>query len=328
MTEIKRATKQQEPIDSRYAFTDGQSQAITIILNIGSGADTKQQIRQTIEETLNASGHAFNIIEISPQDDFFKLCESAVIHAKNTGGLVAAAGGDGTVNTVAALCCEHDVAMGVIPLGTFNYFSRGLGIPDDPGIAAQVLVQGEVSKVTVGYVNDHLFVNNASFGLYTRIIRQREEDKSRFGRFRVVALISAVRALLHGQKPFAIKVASHESQQIRRTSMVFVGNNTFQLQNLDLEIANCTREDRLAVVILKPTTRIAMAWLLLRGVFKNLNADSSLEMFCTDSLDVETKRKQIGIVVDGELIQCQTPLTFRIEPQALKVMVPSREAGE
>lgn len=328
MTEMQRAASRQDPIGTRCDITRNQLRPITIILNIGSGADTKQQIRQKIDEALTSSGHAVKIIEVTPQDDFFAVCERAVTHAKLTDGLVAAAGGDGTVNTVAALCCKHDVPVGVIPLGTFNYFSRGLGIPDDPGAAAKVLAGGKISKVTIGYVNDHLFLNNASFGLYTRIIRQREEDKSRFGRFRVVALLSAVRALLRGQRPFAIKIAAQESHQLRRTSMVFVGNNTFQLENLDLEIAHCTREDRLAVVILKPTTRIAMARLLLRGALKNLNDDSQLEMFCTDTIDVETKRRKIDVVVDGELIQCHTPLSFRVARRALKVMVPSKESGE
>jgi diacylglycerol kinase family enzyme len=328
MTGMQHAASQRDPDGARYDIARSQPRTVTIILNSGSGADAKQQIRQKIDEALTPSGHTVKIIEVSPRDNFFAVCERAVTQAKLTGGLVAAAGGDGTVNTVAALCCKHDVPMGVIPLGTFNYFSRGLGIPDDPAAAAKVLVDGKISKVTVGYINDHLFLNNASFGLYTRIIRQREEDKSRFGRFRIVALLSAVRALLRGQKPFAIKIAAQESYQLRRTSMVFVGNNTFQLENLELDIADCTRADRLAVVILKPASRIVMARLLLRGAFKNLNGDSHLEMFCTDMIDVESKRRKVDVVVDGELIQCRTPLSFRVARHALKVMVPLQESGE
>jgi diacylglycerol kinase family enzyme len=301
---------------------------ITVILNIGSGSDVKQQIRQEITEVLTAAGHAFEIIDIPPIGDFAALCEPLVIKARRHGGMVVAAGGDGTVNTVSALCHKHDVLLGIIPLGTFNYFSRELKLPGEPAEAAKVLVTGKVRSVTVGEVNGRLFLNNASFGLYTSIIRQREQDKSRFGRFRIVALVSAILTMMRNQKPFAIKLIVEGNPQLRRTSMVFIGNNTLQLKNLELEVAQCAKEDRLAVVVMKPASRLTTVGLLLRGVLKNLNNDSRLEMFCTDSFSVESKRRKIDIVIDGEVIQCRTPLLFQVRRGALKVMVPAQEADK
>ena len=107
--------------------------------------------------------------------------------------------------------------------------------------------------------------------------------------------------------------------------MVFVGNNTFQLNNMDLQIAHCTRADKLAVIVLKPTTRFEMARLLVLGALGKLHDETRLEMFGTDSLVVASKRKKIDVVVDGEVIQCQTPLIFRIEHNALRVVVPRQE---
>jgi diacylglycerol kinase family enzyme len=45
--------------------------------------------------------------------------------------LLVAAGGDGTVSTVANVAAEHGVALGVLPLGTLNHFARDAGIPGD-----------------------------------------------------------------------------------------------------------------------------------------------------------------------------------------------------
>ena len=182
--------------------------SITIILNPRSGVNEKELICQQITDTL---GEIHKVITLMPSDDFYGICEQAVLEAKRTDGVVVVAGGDGTVNLVAGLCCKHGVVMSIIPLGTFNYFARELMIPLDVNAAAQLLLNGQINRVRVGHVNQHLFLNNASFGLYTRIIRNREADKSRFGRFRLVAVLSAIATFLRGQL-------------LRRRSMVLSGS--------------------------------------------------------------------------------------------------------
>ncbi|MDO9179827.1 MAG: diacylglycerol kinase family protein [Agitococcus sp.] len=299
--------------------------SMIIILNSSSGVNHTDRIRQQIMDALGSLQNKATVITLMPDNDFYGMCEQAVLQAQRTKCLLVVAGGDGTVNLVAGLCCKYGVVMGIIPLGTFNYFAREHIIPLDVAAAAQLLLEGQIRPITVGYVNQHLFLNNASFGLYTRIIRNREADKSRFGRFRLVAVLSAVATLLRGQRPFAIKATVNGVQQLYRTAMVFVGNNTFQLNNMDLHIAQFAREDRLAVLVLKPTTRIEMALLVVRGALGKLNDETRLEMFGADSLVVESKRRKIDLVVDGEVVQCHTPLSFRTARDALWVVVPKQE---
>jgi diacylglycerol kinase family enzyme len=322
MTDIRHTAAQATASDDPAIPAGRPGRPITIILNSGSGSGEKKKVRQQIMQALAHADPPVTLIEVKPAVDFLAACERAVLQAKQSGGLVAAAGGDGTVNMVAGLCCKHDVPLGVIPLGTFNYFSRGLNIPGEPEQAAKLLLGGRLRTVPVGFVNDRLFLNNASFGLYTRIIREREQDKSRFGRFRIVALLSGIATVLRGQRPFAVKIVTDDGPQLRRTSMIFVGNNTLQLNNLDLEVARCTDQGKLAVVVLKPTSRIEIARLLLRGLLRSLNDDTRLEMFCADAFDVESKRRKIDVVVDGEVIQCRTPLRFHTARDELKVVVP------
>ena len=94
---------------------------------------------------------------------------------------------------------------------------------------------------------------------------------------------------------------------------------------MDLHIAQCAREDRLAVLVLKPTTRIEMALLVVRGALGKLNDETRLEMFGADSLVVESKRRKIDLVVDGEVVQCHTPLSFRTARDALWVVATKKE---
>ena len=70
--------------------------------------------------------------------------------------IVVAAGGDGTINAVAQAALGRDCTFGVLPKGTFNYFSRTHGIPADTGEGMKVVLQGSAQPVQVGLVNNHL----------------------------------------------------------------------------------------------------------------------------------------------------------------------------
>src|SRR5262245_46672517 len=63
----------------------------------------------------------------------------------------AVAGGDGTVESVAAAMVGTSLPLGVIPAGTFNNFARSLNLPLDPIEACQVIVAGDARPVDVGF---------------------------------------------------------------------------------------------------------------------------------------------------------------------------------
>ncbi|MEY4953200.1 MAG: hypothetical protein RL299_1624, partial [Pseudomonadota bacterium] len=88
--------------------------------------------------------------------------------------VVVAGGGDGTQNAVASVLVGTDVAMGVLPMGTLNHFAKDMGIPLDIDQAVETVITGQTTRIDVGKVNDRIFLNNASLGLYPRIVRERE----------------------------------------------------------------------------------------------------------------------------------------------------------
>lgn len=308
---------------SQQSFTKRPQTLISVILNAGAGGTDPQAFRRQVEQELSLPGVAYDIVEVKPGTDFLEIGRQTVLRAKQAGGIVVAAGGDGTINTVAGLCCDLGVTMGVIPAGTFNYFARDLGIPSEPAAAARLLLTGKTEQVSVGYVNGRIFLNNASFGLYSKLIRNREDHKAKFGRFRLVAVYSAVISLLRGVRPFMVRLHVGNEMLLRRTTMVFVSNNALQIAKLDAKIAETTPEDGMAVFVLRPTSRIDMLRLLLRGAFRQLADDPYLETFCTDAFDTETNKPYVDVVVDGEIVRCKAPLSFRVAPRALGVIVPA-----
>jgi diacylglycerol kinase family enzyme len=299
-----------------------QRQPIILLLNTGSGSCEKNEARQRIVETIEAAGREVTVIELAPPARIPALIEEAAVLAKARGAILVAAGGDGTLNTVAKECCLHQLTMGMIPLGTFNYFARGMGIPLDTVEATKVLLNGGLRTTDVGYVNNFLFINNASFGVYSRVIRNREQDKLRFGRFRVVALLSAAKTLFRGLRPFDIRIVAANGVHARRTELVYVCNNPFQLESLGLPLTDCLVQGRLAVLVLKPLRILDTLRLLWRGLMRNLDEETRLEKFCAGAFHVDTRRRSVDVVVDGEVVRCATPLSFRVARQALRVIVP------
>ncbi len=295
---------------------------ITVLLNSGSTLQEKANLEQTIAESFSLVNCKAQIVTIQKGDDFRAIVKSQIQQTRDHKGIMVAAGGDGTVNLIAEICYKQNVTLGVIPLGTFNYFARELQIPTNIEEAVKIIASGEVRKVSVGLVHDHVFLNNASFGLYTKIIRQREQASSRFGRMRIIAAVAAVYSLFNKHRLMSIRIHSAQEKDQHKTPMVFVGNNTLQLENLGLDVANCTKQDKLAVVIMQPIKRWETAMFIFLGAIRKLKDQSRLKEYCADDFEVTTNHKIIDLVIDGEIIKCATPLKFRVEKNALSVIVP------
>ena len=134
---------------------------IDVIINAISRAPDKEETRRLLAERFAASGVDARISLARSGADIVALAQRAVEGSSRT---VVAGGGDGTVNAVASVLVGTDKSLGVLPLGTFNYFARNLGIPVDLDGAARTLIEGRVAKVCVGDVNGRTFLNNASLG--------------------------------------------------------------------------------------------------------------------------------------------------------------------
>jgi len=302
------------------------AKTVTLILN-NCGKD-KDKIITEILAVFGDAGYKVKLVEFSSNSEFCATCDSAVKEAKAENGIVIAAGGDGTVSAIGDLCHKYKVRMGVIPLGTFNYFAREHNIPLQPIEAARAIQNGVEKKVSAGFIGERLFLNNASFGLYTKIIKNREKDKKLFGRFKIVDMISAAHSLFSRQKTFTVNINLNGRQEAHKTTMIFIGNNNLQLENLGLEEVKCTRNDLLGVIIMSKISRWETARLLMRGVLKNMGKEETLDSFCSDSFEIDSERKNIEVALDGEIIKCQTPLLFHVEADALSLIVPAQIKDE
>ncbi len=308
---------------------------IFAILNPGSGAGDASAIEEVLRQ--RAAGRQLEVVRPQKGDDLGALVRDLVKRADQASDVVVAAGGDGTVNAVADALRGSPAAFCVVPLGTFNYFARDLGVPADVDGALALLDDGEPRKVSVGTVNDVAFLNNASLGMYTTLIRERESAKRHWGRKRIVDTLVMVRVLLRGRSPFRLQMTIDGSPGTVTTPMVFVGNNTLQLEQLGLDVANVTRPapsgadgsgrpEQLALVVLRPVSRWQMFKLVLRAAIGHLAGAGELDTIGVDDLTLTSSHSPVDVVVDGEIKRLKMPLRFRIHRGVLRVLVPKTPA--
>jgi len=91
---------------------------------------------------------------------------------------VAAAGGDGTVESIASALIGKNIPFGVIPAGTYNNFARSLGIPLDPVEACDVIKTGRPRPIDVGFANGKPFFECLGSGLDAALYPFGEQIKS------------------------------------------------------------------------------------------------------------------------------------------------------
>ena len=91
---------------------------------------------------------------------------------------IGVAGGDGTIENVAAEVVGTQIPLGIIPAGTFNNFARSLDLPLDPIEACKVVVAGNVRAVDVGFANGRPFFECLGSGLDAALYPISEEIKS------------------------------------------------------------------------------------------------------------------------------------------------------
>jgi diacylglycerol kinase family enzyme len=301
-----------------------------IVLNAGSGRGDVQAKKAAIQGVLEEAGqhHEFFIIDDSRQ--LSTTAQHAVELAQQQQGIVVAAGGDGTINTVAQAVLNSGRPFGVLPQGTFNYFSRTHGIPSDITAATKALLNATVRPVQVGLVNNLVFLVNASLGLHPRLLEDREAYKKQFGRSRLVALCSGLLTILREHHQLIIQLEHEGKIQITRTSTLVVGNNMLQLEQIGIPEASALQQGQLAAIMVRPVGTLAMLWLLIRGALGQLGAVENVVSFAFERLTVRPwlpyGRRRIKVATDGEVIWLRTPLVFEVAPNSLLLLVPTGDA--
>ncbi|MBC3806786.1 NAD(+)/NADH kinase [Undibacterium seohonense] len=301
---------------------------LQFVINAAAGSNAAENKRQLIEAALQATQRQGNLIFSDPAN-LAQVARQAADLAIAKHSAVVAVGGDGTINTVAQAAHALGCPMGVIPQGTFNYFARTHGIPDDPAITARQLLEWSPWPVQVAAINEHVFLVNASLGLYPDLLEDREAYKARFGRSRWVAFWAASATLLRAQRRLRMRIEQEGAVRNVKALTLFVGNNRLQLEQLGVppSITLPDTPGHLTAVMLRPIGTLAMLRLMWHGAMGNLGTAEDIEHFSFNHLVVRPTltpgRRGVKVAFDGEVTRLRAPLHFQVLSKPLFLIKPA-----
>lgn len=259
-----------------------------LIVNPRSG--TASPDAHELRDAARARGIDVHVLEEG--DELEELARSA------DADVLGMAGGDGSLGAVAAVALERGLPFVCIPFGTRNHFARDVGLDRDDPIGALDAFDGVERRIDVGRVGERVFLNNVSLGLYALLVHRRERHRRRrdvLARLRALLLVAREH---RGKDQFVI------DGELVAARVVLVACNAY---TLDLfSIGERERMDEGLLHVYVPQGFRRMEW-----------ADRS----CT-SLTIETPDASLRAAIDGEPARLGSPIEFRIEPGALRLLVP------
>ncbi len=289
-------------------------QVLAVVINCegGSAAGLGDSLADAVHDAFGKTGQPIDLRLVKGDE-----LKAAV--AATSSPVVVVGGGDGTLASAASVLAGQGRCLAVLPLGTRNHFARDIGLDGTLEQAAYVAAHGQCDAVDVGYAGDRLFLNNASLGLYARMVEDR--DRRRLPKW-LATLPAALRVLTWPQTRRLDLAIDGERRRVK-TPLLFIGNNRYSLDKGRIGQRPSLQGGELSVLAVAQRGGAGLllaAFRFMRGKVDPL----------ADFAAIESAREVIAyrhgshhLALDGEVTELDFPLTFRVEPRGLKVMLPA-----
>lgn len=290
------------------------ARTIPVLINRfgGTAAAMGETLASAVEEAFAATGRDISLHIL----DGDSIADATRRHAGAP--LVVVGGGDGTIGAAAGALVHTSSALAVLALGTRNHFARQLGLPLDLVSAAQLAVSGQRRRIDIGAAGDRVFVNNASFGIYTRFVRLRDRGRGPKWLSTIPATWHVLRRMR--SQRFALRVDGERCDLL--TPLLFIGNNEYSIVLGHLGERESLEDGRLSVCSVaarSPRQLLAFAARALVGLAR---PERDFAEFATARRVDIVGEGTIEGAFDGELALMPLPLRLRSLPAALGVVTP------
>jgi diacylglycerol kinase family enzyme len=283
-----------------------------LLMNLRSGGGKAERFRLAdLCRQLNIEP-----IVLRSGDNLRQLAEDAVARGADVLGM---AGGDGSQALVASVASEHRIPFVVVPAGTRNHFALDLGLDRDdiPG-ALDAYKDGIDTVVDLAEVNGRIFVNNASLGVYAKIVQSADYRDAKMQ----TAAAMLPDLLGPAATPLDLRFTLPSGQEAAAPELLLVSNNPYQVAQLR---GGGTRERLdggvLGVVSVRVDTAVDAEKLAALELAGNVRRFASWNDWTPSEFEVRSAGP-VEIGIDGEALTLQPPLRFEIRPGALTVRLP------
>ncbi len=278
-------------------------------------ASFESHVRSEFEK----AGHTVSIIRTDQTGMEDALEQARASQAE----LLIAAGGDGTVSALAELAWRSNRVLGVLPGGTMNLYASTLGSPADIFEAVSALALGKEVSADIATANGEPFINQYSVGFHPRAVKLRNkmDYASRLGK--ITATLRAMFSVITDPPSFPARFKADSSEpRTERITALSVSNNLLGTGHklfADTYNGHCLGVYRTPKV--NPLEAVKLILDLIVGTWAE-NENVTIEETQQLSVSFPRKRKSSSALKDGELVDLPSRVDFKIEKDALRVLLP------
>jgi diacylglycerol kinase family enzyme len=291
----------------------GAADSPVLIINLKSGGGKAERFDLVAE----AQRRGIEPIVLQPGDDLLELAEDAIARGAEVVGM---AGGDGSQALVATVAARRDVAHVCIPAGTRNHFALDLGLDRDDVVGAlDAFTDGVERRIDVARVNDRVFVNNASLGVYAKVVQSAAYRDAKLETW-----TNMLPDLLGPDaEPIDIEFTAPDGRRCDDAPLVLVSNNPYRLTSL----AGAGTRERidaglLGVVAARVRSAADVSKLVALELAGQVGRFPGLMSWSTHDFEIRSGGP-VEVGLDGEALVLDPPLRFTSLPRALRVRLPS-----
>jgi len=230
--------------------------------------------------------------------------------------IFVAAGGDGTVRSVASELIGTNKILGVLPMGSGNGFAKELGFRTNIRSLLNDIKKADKFRIDVIKINEMNCLNVAGIGLDSFVAHSFDKLKTRgFWLYVFVTFTNFFRL-----KPVKVNILIEDEENISEDVFVLTIANTRQFGN-NAYIAPGARPDDgiIDIVLIKPFPKIlfpVFIYRLFRGTLRNSRYVTYLRTEKPFTLRTDESRFHI----DGEPVEISGDVHVRIINKALSVL--------
>ncbi|MEO7348604.1 MAG: YegS/Rv2252/BmrU family lipid kinase [Terrimesophilobacter sp.] len=296
---------------------------LVVAINPQASFGKSRDVGPEVVRTLRAAGHEVTSLS---ESDFAQLMTVAEAALATKPDALIVVGGDGMVSLGANLVAETGIPLGIVPCGTGNDMSRGLGIPvGNTVLATEDLLRAlnvppriiDAGVITRGDGSTMWFAGILSAG-FDAIVNERG-NRMRWPKGRQRYNLALLRELAM-LKPVRYRLTVDGVESETEAVLVAVANNISFGGGMKVTPDAQLDDGLLDMFIVQPLSRIAFLRIFPR-VFKGTHVTDS-RVSITRARHVRVEAENIVAYADGERVGA-LPVTVEVRPSALKVLSPA-----
>ncbi len=287
---------------------------ILFVINPVAGVLNKRNLDEIIEKYLKGRVSYRTVFWAHQQQSVKELIHNNIT---DTTSLVAAVGGDGTVNAVADALSGTGLVLGIVPGGSGNGIARHLRIPLRLSKALQVLVDGKTVEIDQCKINDRHFLTTAGIGFDAEVARDFKKSKRRgIGNY-----ILSVLQIFRTYKPqdYHLEIDGHPLDS--RAFLITFANAAQYGANAYIAPDAKIDDGMLDIVVMKMPRYIDTIGIVFKLFYRNIYKSPLVKLYRGKKVRLRKLGKQ-PVHYDGEDYDDFDTLDIEVIHKAIKVRVP------